>query len=405
AGAQILRRNSSPCVAPRRLRSNALIAAATAILILLALTVGVADAQGGLVLWPRLITEKVRPNDSPVGVGAVARVLIARGEGFANQIVLTNTGNTTLVGLTPHLTALRDSNGRVLDADSRLYRAGYITVTEPSDPAGFTGEWPDALYPIGPDRYYHEQRNGAPFDLRAGRNQPIILDLRVSSDAVAGVYFGNFNVTQNDVIVGQLPVEVTIRNFVIPPVAKLRSTYRLGTWGIYCTHYYPNGGCQWNNEQIVALTRLYIAEAAAHRMTLSAAITPVVYTYDDASGTVSISNWPAWDEPLRQPGITSYPLPAPINFEWNNPQHVWTARDEREEIAFWRAVAQHYRVNGWIEHSFFYAYDEPGWPKDGTVEQQKQLVAEQANVLAKADPAFRALVTSSYDPCRRKKHW
>jgi hypothetical protein len=65
----------------------------------------------------------------------------------------------------------------------------------------------------------------------------------------------------------------------------------------------------------------------------------------------------------------------------------------------WRLAAEHYRANGWLERSFLYVYDEPDRPRNGyTVDQQKQLVAQQSLALQAADSQLKALVTSPYDP-------
>ena len=47
----------------------------------------------------------------------------------------------------------------------------YLDLTNRSGQFGHTVKYPDGLVPIGKDAYYHEQRNGAPFDVASGKNQ------------------------------------------------------------------------------------------------------------------------------------------------------------------------------------------------------------------------------------------
>ena len=184
-----------------------------------------------LALWPQLAGVKVRPTDAvPATPGTAARAKGGLGEGVATQVVLTNTGGATLSGLTPQLGVLTGPNGATIGGDAvELYRVGYVWANQASDPAGATGEWPDALYPIGPDRFFHEQRNGAPFDVGPGRNQPVWIDIRVPTTAAPGTYNGTFSVSQSGAVVAQLPFELTVWNYALPSSARLPTTYIMNT--------------------------------------------------------------------------------------------------------------------------------------------------------------------------------
>jgi hypothetical protein len=357
------------------------------------------QADWPLILWAQPPGSKIRPFDPPVGVAAPAGVLGAGREGVATQIVLTNTGESPLTGLSPELGPLVGPASAVLPVDAvQLYRVGYVDVLEPSDPAGAVGEWPDPLYPIGRDRYYHEQRNGAPFDLAPGRNQPVWIDIRIPPDAVPGVYTATFRVLQAGTLVAELPFSLTVWGFTLPETTALASTAALNTWTTFCTHFYPGASCIQNSPAREQLVDLYLTEGVANHLTLTTDPSSIAYTYDAVSDRVTSVNWVNWDRLLRRPGATSYPLPPP-DFDWNDPSHVWTQVELHEAIALWRAAGEHYRATGWFERSFLYTYDEPANARNGyTPDQQKRLVAQQSLALRAADPQLRALVTSGYDP-------
>ena len=354
---------------------------------------------GAVVVWPQPPGNKVRPFDLPVAVGAPAHVMGGRGEGAATQIVLTNTTAAPLADLSPELGPLVGTSSSLqTEGAVQLYRVGYVDVQVPSDPAGATGEWPDALYPIGPDRYFHEVRNGAPFELGAGRNQSVWIEIRIPPDAAPGIYTAGFRVLQAGVPVAELPFSLTVWNFRLPDTPALASTAALDTWTTFCAHYYPGETCLQSTPALDQLVDLYLREGAAHHVTLTTGATALAYVYDAASDRVTSVDWASWDHLLQWPGASSYPLPPPA-FAWNDPAHVWSDAELREAIAVWRASSDHYRANGWFDRSFLYTYDEPGHPRNGfTAEQQKHLVAQQSRALHAADPELRALVTSSYDP-------
>jgi hypothetical protein len=113
----------------------------------------------------------------------------------------------------------------------------------------------------------------------------------------------------------------------------------------------------------------------------------VQYTYNAATNTVSNVDWSFYDPIYSQPNVTLIPIPGPM-FNWDDPSHTWTQAETNEAIAFWKAVAIHYKAMGWFNRAFLYTLDEPGsdWP----------LNVVQATALYNADPGFMAMVTNPY---------
>ncbi len=339
-----------------------------------------------VTLWAPSPGLKVRPADPP-GSTSIVTVKGARNETVSFQIVLT--AQSAMTGLDVRLSALSGPGGAEIAAtSSQLYRVGYLNVTTPSDRAGATGEWPDTLYPIGRDRYYDEPRNGAPFDLSAGRDQPIWISVDIPKTAVAGVWTGTFSVVQAPAgaVIATVPVHLVVWNFALPDVPSARTTYGFDTYGTYLYHFCPDTGC-WDTDQINTLTRLYWQEALAHRITLDGTVAGVPYTYDAASDTVTDIDWSWYDAVFTLPGVSSYPIPGP-QFNWDDSSHAWTPAETSEAIAFFKAVAERFARQGWSDRAFFYTQDEPHdqWP----------LNVVQSDALFAAAPGLPALVTSEY---------
>jgi hypothetical protein len=339
-----------------------------------------------ITLWAPSPGVKVQPADSPVFT-SVATVKGARNETVSLQIVLT--AQTAMTGVDVRLSALSGPGGaEIAAASTQLYRVGYLYITHPSDRAGAAGEWPDTLYPIGRDRFWGEPRNGAPFDLAAGRNQPVWVSVDIPKTAPAGLWTGTFSVllAPGGGVLATMPVQLLVWNFTLPDVPSARTTYGFDTYQTYLYHYCPTTGC-WDTDQIKELTRLYWQEALAHRITLDGTVAGVPYTYHAATGTVTDIDWSWYDAVYTLPGVTTYPIPGP-QFDWNDSGHAWTPAETAEAIAFFKAVGARFAQNGWSDRAFLYTQDEPheAWP----------LNVVQSNALASAEPGLRALVTSEY---------
>lgn len=341
-----------------------------------------------LLLGTQLSSVKVRPNDSITAATAVT-VKGAKNETVSFQVIVK--GQVSYTNLDVTLSGFSGPNGSTIPAaNAQLYRVGYLNITTPSDPAGSTGEWPDSLYPIGQDRYYHERRNGTPFNLIANRNQPIWISLDIPKTATPGLYNATFSVTQGTggAVLQTIPIKLTVWNFTLPDLPSAPTTYQLDFANIYCYHYNCNG--TYDAVAVQNLYNVYLKESLAHRIGINGVNGSLNYTYNAATNTISNLDWTQWDATYNQPGIQLYPLPDP-RFNWDDPSHTnWTQAEKNEAISLWKAAAAHYQAKGWYNHSYLYTFDEPGsnWPINAT----------QSNVLNLADPNLKAMVTSNLIP-------
>ena len=158
----------------------------------------------------------------------------ARGEYESFQIVA-NGGSSGLTNVNVTLSDLQGPDGHVVPRTSfTLFREKYMHVSSSSpnwkgsnQPMG-PGWYADALIPFT-DPSTGKPLSGAtltavPFDLKAGNNQPIWVDLLVPRTAAPGQYTGTYTLTSNE---GNFtgPISVTVWNFSLPVAPSLKSAF------------------------------------------------------------------------------------------------------------------------------------------------------------------------------------
>ena len=192
-----------------------------------------AMAEGSPVVWVAPSLHRVGMSDA-AGSGTQANLSAARGEYESFQIV-TNGASNGLRGVNVTVSDLKGPDGQVIPHTSfTLYREKYVHVTSSSPNWKGTnqpmapGWYPDALIPFtDPDT--GKPLSGAsltavPFDLKAGTNQPIWVDLLVPRTAAAGKYTGSYTVTSNQGdFTGQ--IALTVWNFTLPAAPALKTSF------------------------------------------------------------------------------------------------------------------------------------------------------------------------------------
>jgi glycosyl hydrolase family 123 len=171
----------------------------------------------------------------PAGNSTLAHLSAARGEYESFQIVVRAPENHRLTNVSVSATDLRgSSDGTIAKANVTFFREHYVGVTQSSPDWGGTnrplgaGEYPDALIPFVDPETGAPATGGklwaAPFNVAAGTNQPIWVDIFVPRTAVAGEYGGTFAVTSDQ---GSASVRVALRvwNFTLPLKPSLQSAF------------------------------------------------------------------------------------------------------------------------------------------------------------------------------------
>ena len=164
----------------------------------------------------RIMRDDAPGNDSSVEISA------ARGEWEAFQIILTGTVEE-ITGLTlhPHGAIASTGNGRL--PEPVIFREHYVTVSQSTPMSCLkTGEYPDALLPL----------NLQPLAAKwsGSGNQPFWIDVFVPYATPAGRYEGRIEVrSASGDIIKHVPYTVNVRDFDLPAVPRLRTSFGL-TW-------------------------------------------------------------------------------------------------------------------------------------------------------------------------------
>jgi hypothetical protein len=184
-------------------------------------------------VWIAPSLHRVGMND-PAGNATQVDLSAARGEYESFQIVV-NGAASGLTNVNVKVSDLTGPDAQVIPHSSfTLYREKYVQVkgsspnwhgsNQPLPP----GWYADALIPFA-DPATGKPLSGAqltavPFDLKAGINQPIWIDLLVPRAAKAGAYSGTYTVTtkQGD-FSGQIALKVW--NFTLPESPALKSSF------------------------------------------------------------------------------------------------------------------------------------------------------------------------------------
>ncbi len=188
-------------------------------------------------IWVIPSLDRVRP-DSDAGAASQIDLYAARGEYESFQIVVrAPAGGLTNVNVSTS-DLLGPGGQRIAKDNLTLYREHYVWVSNSAD-YGFNrpegpGWYPDGLIPFV-DPETGEDLAGAdldavPFDLAAGKNQPLWVDVFVPRAAPAGGYTGTFTVTSDQ---GEAAVQLDLKvwGFELPLRPSLKSS--IGITGDY----------------------------------------------------------------------------------------------------------------------------------------------------------------------------
>lgn len=192
-----------------------------------------AHAEGGPSVWIAPSLHRVGMNDA-AGSDTKANLWAARGEYESFQIVASG-GSQGLSNVNVTISDLQGPDGQLIPHTSfTLYREKYVRVTAsspnwkgPNQPMG-PGWYPDGLIPFT-DPETGKPLSGAtltavPFELKAGVNQPIWVDLLVPRTAKAGKYTGSYTVSSKQGnVTGQ--IGLTVWNFTLPAAPSMKSSF------------------------------------------------------------------------------------------------------------------------------------------------------------------------------------
>jgi len=204
-----------------------------ALLVCSAALSAIASAKASPVVWTAPSLHRVGMTDAADSATKVS-LSAARGEYESFQIVA-NGGSSGLTNVNVTLSDLQGPDAHVIPRTSfTLFREKYMHVNSSSpnwkgsnQPMG-AGWYADALIPFT-DPSTGKPLSGAtltavPFDLKAGNNQPIWVDVLVPRTAAPGPYTGTYTLTSNE---GNFtgPISLTVWNFSLPVAPALKSAF------------------------------------------------------------------------------------------------------------------------------------------------------------------------------------
>jgi hypothetical protein len=172
-------------------------------------------------------------NDA-AGSNPDASISAARGEYESFQIVANGAANG-LNNVNVTVSDLKGPDGQIIPKTNvTLYREKYVYVDKASPNHGGSnkplgpGWYADGLIPFT-DPATGKPLSGAqlaavPFDLKAGKNQPIWVDVLVPRTAAAGTYTGTYTVSSNQ---GNTTGNISLKvwNFTLPAKPALKSAF------------------------------------------------------------------------------------------------------------------------------------------------------------------------------------
>lgn len=221
------------------------------------------DGLPQLTIWTASDAQKIRPGSPPDPRSKSAAVSAARGEIAAWQLIVTahlKPAQVRSIQSSP----LSGAGGASIPASRiTLFREAMIQVTtnsliNPQDDR--RGPWPDALVPIGRDRYYGETRNGTPFNVAADSNQPVWVEIQVPRYAKPGDYTGMVTVEAAGLAPLVVPFRLHVWEFEIPLTSSLPTSFGVAAGTRMRHHLDP--------AETTKLIGLYEREALLHRVTL-----------------------------------------------------------------------------------------------------------------------------------------
>lgn len=319
-----------------------------------------------LNVWAIGDASKVLPNDSPqeqnhIWNGATKSISLqaAKNEFVAFQIILSPQQNLSQVSV--DLRELQSASAKIAAPHLALFREWYTTVKSQNRPGSIgANDYPDALIPFH-DPYSAEAKSvGAPFNLSAGRNQPIWIDIYVPPAARPGNYQGYLSVTVNSDTLARLTVKLKVWNFTLPAQSHLQAFADL-----YGYRFTKGEEAPWElSERTWRILQHYEKMAHAHRFVNGHwGLEPNLQF--DQQGNLFRADWRAYDGYLGQvidgslfedktpPAIWE----APIRENW---RRALSEVDKTAIRAYCAEIERHFVEKNWpIRSTFVYTIDEP----------------------------------------------
>lgn len=230
---------STPRLAPSLKRSLAIIVPIIVLGAALVLSRPISprpSRSAALAVWTASSLQRISPTDPP-GAERQVQLSAALGESESFQIITGAPDANDLQGLNVAVSDLIGPAGQVISKSNfQLYREYYVYIGPnqgsanwrgPNQPLG-PGWYPDGLIPfVDPSTgapLSGAKLTAAPYNVPAGKNQPIWVDISVPRTAAPGQYTGTYTVTNSNLTVSGR-ILITVWRFALPRQPSLMSSF------------------------------------------------------------------------------------------------------------------------------------------------------------------------------------
>jgi hypothetical protein len=361
---------------------------------------------GTIAVWTQGVGQKVQPTTAP-GAGTSIAVASCRKAYASWQLVVTGQGGGLQQVSAAVTDDLSDGMGHTLSKSNvTLFREYFIdfsgvsantgNVPAPAKSATQDGKVPDPLIPLVDP--YTGMNAGQPFDVVAGTNQPLFVDVYVPAGTVAGTYTGHIHVSAGSGGATDVPLAVTVWNLDLPDMRSVTTHFKMSINSLYYYHAglskCSGGSCYLDvNPQSLAVVKRYEELAHAHRIDTAQQLIQA-----PVSGCSVPTDWSAYDAGMGPYFDGSYFSDGVPSSRFDPPfspgeTYGLDACNQAQYAALSTAWATHLKSKGWFQKAIVYALDEPAtsdFPK----------IAQGSAWLQQGDASWKAHVmdTTSPDP-------
>lgn len=277
------------------------------------------------------------------GFAPEMHIALARNESEGAQVVVLSNGKP-LKGVSVALEGdLKGAGGRTLPASQvRLDLEGYVDTSFGPRPyqSPKLGWWPDPLLP------------NAPFDVRAGESQPVLVTVTTSEQTAPGAYRGNLLITCGRTK-AKLPLSVEVFPFALPTRGHYPSLSFGCSPDIVARHYGGDPGQK--------IMERFVVEACKRRLPPTSMLNGWAWGGPKAKkrpdGTYDFTELDRWIDLYQANGVTRFPMVQAPRFrkfgggDYND-------RFKTEFGAFIKAYAAHLKEKGIFDAAVMYNIDE-----------------------------------------------